>query len=147
MTAVSRRRSLGWIAALLVAAPAAAEVVVPLRTIPANSVIAPEDLGFSDDAIPGAVADPNEAVGLEARVALYAGRPIRPSDLRPPALVERNAVVPLVFRSGALTIVAEGRALDRASLGEAVRVINLSSRVTVTAVVGADGAAHVGALP
>lgn len=129
--------------ALLLAVPAAAEVVVPLRTIPAQTVIAAEDLGLADATIPGAVGDPALVIGQEARVALYAGRPIRPGDLGPPAVVERNGLLPLIFRHGTLLITAEGRALDRAGAGELLRVMNTASRTTVTARLGADGAAHV----
>lgn len=127
----------------LLAAPAAAEIVVPLRTIPPQAVIAAGDLGLAEGEVPGAVTDSGQAIGLEARVALYPGRPIRPQDLAPPAVVERNALVSLVFQRGPLLIVAEGRALDRAGPGEAVRVMNLASRVTVTARMGPDGLAYV----
>lgn len=128
---------------ILLAAPAHSQSVVPLRTIPPQTVIAPGDVGLSDLQVPGAVSDPAEAIGLEARVALYPNRPIRPQDLAPPAVVERNAIIPLIFQSGALLIAAEGRALDRAGPGEAIRVMNIASRVTVTARIGADGAAYV----
>jgi flagella basal body P-ring formation protein FlgA len=93
--------------------------------------------------VPGAVADPAEIVGLEARVALYPGRPIRPGDVGLPAVVERNQVVPLIFQRGTLLITAEGRALDRAGPGDVIRVMNVASRTTVSARVGADGAAYV----
>ncbi len=127
----------------LLATPAAAEIVVPLRTIPPQALIAADDLGMSDAVVPGAVTDPAQAVGLEARVALYPGRPIRPGDLAAPAVVERNAILPLVYQSGGLLITAEGRALDRAGAGELIRVMNLASRATVTARLGLDGAAYV----
>jgi flagella basal body P-ring formation protein FlgA len=131
------------ILALLAAGSAEAQALVPVRTIPPRAVVAASDLAIADAAVPGALTDLAAAVGMEARVALYPGRPIRAGDLGPPALVERNALVPLVFRAGGLVIVAEGRALDRAGAGEAVRVMNLASRVTVTARMGADGMAHV----
>ena len=41
-------------------------------------------------------------------------------------------------------IVTEGRALDRAGIGERLRVLNLSSRTTVTATVQGAGLATVG---
>jgi flagella basal body P-ring formation protein FlgA len=133
--------------ALLAAPPAAAETLVALRTIRAQTVIGPGDVGLAPGVTPGALTQPEQALGLEARVALYPGRPIHPADLGPPALVERNARVTLVFRSGALTITAEGRALSRAAAGEAVRVMNLSSRATVTGTVEPDGRVAVAALP
>lgn len=128
---------------IALASPSVAEIVVPVRTIPPQSVIVAGDLGLSDAEVPGAVSEPSQAIGLEARVALYPGRPIRPQDLGPPAVVERNAIVPLVFRRGNLLITAEGRALDRAGPGEVIRVMNIESRTTVTARLGVDGAAYV----
>lgn len=128
---------------LLLALPAAAQTVVPVRTIPPQAIVTAEDLALTDAVVPGAISDPAQAVGLEARVALYPNRPIRPQDLGPPAVVERNAIVPLIYQSGSLLITAEGRALDRAGPGELIRVMNTASRTTVTARVGADGAAYV----
>jgi len=138
---------LSALAAALPGPAVAAEALVATRTIRATEVIGPADIAPGTAAIPGALTDPAFAVGQEARTILYAGRPIRPGDLGPPALVERNATVVLVYRRGGLSIRAEGRALGRAGPGEALRVINLASRSTVTGVVGADGAVHVGNPP
>jgi len=80
---------------------------------------------------------------MEARVALYAGRPIRQGDVGPPAVVDRNQIIPLVYMRSGVMISTEGRALDRAGPGDLIRVMNLSSRSTVTARVGSDGAAYV----
>ena len=134
-----------FLAALLLiwAMPAAADMVVAARTIPARSVIAPEDLAMQEGEAVGAVTDPAQLIGQEALVALYAGRPIRLADVGPPAVVERNAVIPLIYQSGGLTISTEGRAMDRASPGDLIRVMNLSSRTTVTARIDETGAAHV----
>ena len=95
--------------------------------------------------MPGAVGAIELAVGQEAKVALYPGRPILESQLGAPALVERNAVVRMIYADGPLRIVTEGRALDRAAAGEAVRVMNLASRQTVTGTVAPDGSIEVGA--
>lgn len=131
---------------MLVASGAQAwgDTVVATRTIRALSVIQPEDVDIVPDIIPGALTRPEDAIGLEARVSLYAGRPIHPGDLAAPALIERNQIIPLIYRNGALTIKTDGRALARGSEGEAIRVLNLSSKVTVTAIVDTTGAAVVG---
>lgn len=120
------------------------DTVVATRTIRALSVIQPEDVDIVAEVIPGALTHPEDAIGLEARVSLYAGRPIRPGDLAVPALIERNQIIPLIYRNGTLTIKTAGRALARGGEGEAIRVLNLSSKVTVTATVDATGAAVVG---
>jgi flagella basal body P-ring formation protein FlgA len=131
------------IALLLAAVPAWGEVLTPARTIPAQTVIGPGDIVHSDLVIPGALTDPAAVIGMEARVALYPGRPILASDIGLPAVVERNAIVPLIYASAVLHIATEGRALDRAGPGDVIRVMNLASRTTVTARIGADGAAYV----
>lgn len=123
------------------AGAAAAEGVVALRTIRAQSTIGAEDIGLA----PGADASAAAAlVGLEARVTLFPGRPIHPGDVGPVAIVMRNQTVELLFLSGALAIQTEGRSLDRAAIGETVRVMNLASRTTVTGRVRPDGTVVVG---
>jgi flagella basal body P-ring formation protein FlgA len=129
---------------LLLASPAVAENVVATRTIPAGSVIGPEDVTLVDAVLPGVLTDVSLALGQEARVAIYAGRPVRASDLGPPTLVQRNQLVPLIYRSGGLAITTEGRALARGSVGEVIRAMNLGSRTTVSGRIGADGAVYVG---
>jgi len=129
---------------VLAAAPALAESVVATRTIRAQTVIGPEDLTLVAAELPGALTDPSAALGLEARVAIYAGRPVLPEDLGRPTLVQRNQVVALIYLSGSLAISTEGRALARGSEGDTVRVINLASRSTVTGRIGPDGAVYVG---
>ena len=51
----------------------------------------------------------------------------------------------MIYADGPLRIATEGRALDRAAAGEAVRVMNLASRQTVTGTVAPDGSIEVGA--
>lgn len=129
---------------LLLAGPALGESVVATRTIPAQSVIGPDDVTLVDAALHGALGDVSLAMGKEARVAIYAGKPVRPSDLGPPTLVQRNQLVPLIYRSGGLAITTEGRALARGSEGEVIRIMNLGSRTTVSGRIGPDGAVYVG---
>jgi flagella basal body P-ring formation protein FlgA len=135
-----------WRLVLLVAlaTPVSAESLVATRTIRAKSLVTAEDLALVSAELPGALSDPGLAVGLEARVAIYAGKPVRPGDLGPPTLVERNQLVTLIFRAGGLAIFTEGRALARGSEGDDIRVMNLGSRNTVTGRVGPDGAVYVG---
>lgn len=129
------------LAAFLVAlgAPAAADTVLAARTIRAQTIIGPDDVVMKAVDVPGAATSPESVIGLEARVSLYAGRPIRKGDVGQPALVDRNQIVPLVFENNGLQITAEGRSLSRAGAGEIVRVMNMSSRNTVSGRVLPDG--------
>lgn len=137
------RVALGLLLALS-AAPALAASVTPVRPIRAQTVVSAADLELAEASAPGAVEAIAAAAGLEARVTLYPGRPVLVSQLGPPALVERNQLVRMVFQRGSLAIAAEGRALDRGGVGERVRVMNLGSRQIVTGAVAADGSIEVG---
>lgn len=121
-----------------------AQSVTPVRAIRSHAVLMPEDLALAEESVPGAVASIEEAVGQEAKVALYPGRAILAGQIGAPALVERNAVVRMSFVKGPLRIVTDGRALDRGAAGELVRVMNLDSRQTVSGTVAADGSVEVG---
>ncbi|MCY1128698.1 flagellar basal body P-ring formation chaperone FlgA [Frigidibacter sp. RF13] len=123
----------------LLPAQLAAETLVAARTIPARTILAVEDLEPGLKPVAGAVEDPADAIGMEARITIYKGFPIFAEKLAAPALVERNAKVILLYRTAGLSITAEGRALARAGAGEVIRVMNVASRTTVTGTVTADG--------
>lgn len=129
------------LAALLVALPSAApaETVLAARTMRAQTIVTAQDVVVKDVEVEGALSDVNEIIGMETRVALYAGRPIRPGDVGPPAIVERNQIVSLVFEQGGIAIFSEGRALARGGSGDFIRVMNLASRITVSGRVRPDG--------
>ncbi len=120
---------------LLAAYPAAADIYTPTRVIRAKEVIGPGDVvrHVSD------MAGPDAVIGLEARLTLYPNQPIRTGDVGPPAIVERNQVVTLTFATGGLRIATDGRVLDRGAAGDMVRVINLSSRTSVSGRVHENG--------
>lgn len=123
-----------------------ADSVVALRTLPALSVVSEADITLVDAEIDGALTELDLAVGQEVKTTVYAGRPLRPQDLGSPALVDRNQIVALIYRSGTLTIAAEGRALQRGAEGDVIRVMNLASKSTVSGRITPDGRVTVGDL-
>lgn len=127
----------------ILGAPLGAETIVAARTLPARTIISPDDVLLRDVNVVGGLAQIETVIGQEARVALYAGRPIRLGDIGPPAVVERNQVVMLVYERGSIMISTDGRALDRAGPGDLIRVMNLTSRATVTARIDETGTAFV----
>lgn len=126
---------------------AAAETVVAARTIRAQTTITPEDLTSIAAMVPGAIIAKSEAVGLEARVVLYSGRPIMAGDIGPAAIIERNQVINVIYQASGLKISAAARALGRAGPGDLLRVMNLTSKSTVSGIVAPDGTVYVGDLP
>jgi len=135
------------VASLLLPFPTVADTVVAARTLRSHTVLTESDVAIVAGESAGAISDISEVIGMETRVTIYEGRPLRPGDLGPAALVERNQIITLAYAAGGLSIVTEGRALGRAGAGETVRVMNLSSRTTVSGVVSAGGMVVVGAAP
>lgn len=132
-------RVVAFISLWLLPVAAFADIVVPTRTIRAKEIIESTDLQVKSGEAPGAVNDPVDLFGQEAKTALYPGRPILKASVGPPALVDRNDLVTLVFVKGGLSIAVEGRALGRGAAGDRIRVMNLSSRTTVTGKIRPDG--------
>lgn len=128
-----------FILAICLSGQALGDTVVPTRTIRAQQVIASSDVTLRNIEAPGGFTEISEVVGLEARVTLYAGRPVRSGDVGPPARIERNQRVALVYDRAGLLIRTDGRALDRAGVGEIVKVMNMSSRATLFGQVQPDG--------
>ncbi|UWQ04885.1 flagellar basal body P-ring formation chaperone FlgA [Aliiroseovarius crassostreae] len=131
------------LALLLLPTAIQADTVLAARTMRANSILTAADLTVTTGDIPGTYVSMEELVGQETRSVLYAGRPIRLNDVGPPALVDRNQIIILIYETGGLRIAAEGRALARGGIGDRVRVMNLSSRSTITGTIQPDGSVSV----
>ncbi|MGJ8626842.1 MAG: flagellar basal body P-ring formation chaperone FlgA [Sulfitobacter sp.] len=127
----------------LLSLPVNAETVVPTRTIRANAIITETDVTLAQSTNAQGYARVLDVVGQEARTVLYPGRPILFDDVGPPAIVMRNQLVQVQFFGNGLSIVTEGRALERGAVGDNVRIMNLSSRATLFGQVQQDGTIHV----
>ncbi len=122
---------------------AGAETLVATRLIRATDVVQPQDVRLAHPPREGAARDATQVVGLEARVAIYPGQPVRLADLRPAAVIERNEIVRMIYRQNGLMILTDGRVLGRGALGDIVSVMNLSSRQSVQGIVKASGLVEV----
>lgn len=116
-----------------------AETVVAARNIRSKTILTEADLKLAAGNMPIGFSSIEDVVGQETRVILYAGRPVRHTDIGPPALVERNQIVTLAYTAGPIAILTEGRSLGRAGVGETIRVLNLSSRNSVSGIVLPNG--------
>lgn len=120
-----------------------ADSIVPVKTIRANTILTEAHITINPALSGAGMSDLESVIGMETRVVLYAGRPILPDYLMQPAVVQRNEIAPLVFRQSGLAISTSGRVLDRGAVGDTVRVMNLSSRVTLFGVVLPNGSVDV----
>lgn len=78
-----------------------------------------------------------------ARRTLLPNRPILLSDLKSPDLVRAGVPTPIVYRAGGIVISGLGLPLASAGEGEAIRVRNADSGITISGVVAADGSIEV----
>ena len=124
--------------------PAFAQSVVALSGIRAQTVITAQMVALAEADTLGAYTVLEQVIGMEARVNIYPGRAIMLDALGTPAILERNQHVVMRFVRGSLTIYSEGRVLDRAGVGERVRVMNMDSKAVIFGRVGADGVIEVG---
>lgn len=131
--------------AAMLAAPVSADTVVATRTIRAQSQIGETDVTLSATQIVGGIDQLSGVIGKEARVTLYAGRPVQAKDVGPVAIVDRNQLITLSYFQSGLHITAEGRALARGGVGDRIRIMNLTSRATLSGTIQADGSVIVGA--
>lgn len=121
------------------ASAAFAQTVVPTHTLRPGDIVSMEDVHLADAGVLGTYSDISQVLGFEVQRILYRGRPIRMGDVGAPALVERNEIVTLIYRTGTLSIATEGRSLGRGATGDVLKVLNLSSRNTVMGRVGETG--------
>lgn len=132
-----------YISAALFALPALADTVVPARTIRPFQLITEMDVTFAAGDLASGFSRLSDVIGQEARVALYAGRPILMGDIGPPAVVDRNQIVALRYNANGISIATEGRALERGAIGDRIRVMNLGSRATLFGQILNDGTIQV----
>ncbi|RDE10260.1 flagellar basal body P-ring formation chaperone FlgA [Pelagibacterium lacus] len=101
------------------------------RTLPEGAVLGADDvvmrlvpLAYAETA--GLVAY-QEAIGMQLQRQTRAGVMLRPADIAAPQVVGRNETVTIIYREGALTLTATGKALNAASLSQPVSVLNTMS--------------------
>jgi len=116
-------------------APGSSQDVLAARTLKVGTVLRKADLRVPDREDADVAELLAALVGLETRRAIYTGRPVVAADLGPPTLVQRNAVIVMIYSDRGLDIRTEGRALESGGASEVVRVINLTSRQSILATV------------
>lgn len=123
-------------------------VPVSNRRLQPNEIIREEDLDITE--LPWqrvssfAVLDAQELVGKQVKRMIVKGRPIHSQSVVPPIIISRGQIVKIQLNHGALQLVTAGKAIKDAHLGQEVRVVNLSSNKTITAIALGDGIVEVG---
>lgn len=128
-------------------AEALVEVPSLARTVAAGERISAADIVWIEqraNRLPAdAVLDPVEIEGLEAKRTLRPGTPLRRYDVMVPSVIRKNDLITVFYTRPGITLAARGRALEDASQGAAMRVLNLQSNRVIEAVAEAPGRARI----
>lgn len=120
--------------------------VYPISRIPVLSapkspgdVIAASDIDYIEmrapDITSSMMTDAARLIGQTPRRGIAALKPVTASDVRMPMIVKKGDLVTMVLKSSAISLTAQGRAMDNGAEGEAIRVMNNSSKQVVDAIV------------
>lgn len=127
------------------------EAAVLARGVERNEVIKSSDVVIErrpKAEVGNDAASRDNTVGMQARRQLRAGQALRVTDLAKPDLVTRDQNVTLIYESGGLYLTIRGKALEGGTEGDAVNVLNLQSKRTVSGIVVGRGQVSVAvALP
>jgi flagella basal body P-ring formation protein FlgA len=125
------------------------EIPVLKRAVRNGQIIEAEDIEIRD--IPvlqtrgDTVTDIGSLIGKSPSHSISPSRPIRVHEIAQPAMIKRNSVVQMHYRSGSMEIITSGQAMEDGAKGEFINVKNLASKKIVQAMVADNG--HVSVNP
>lgn len=105
------------------------------RTIEAGEIVQRRDMAPQSGGrlhVPGAVNEPSEIVGMQATRRLHAGTVVTKDQWKDLPLIKKGQGVRIVLETPHLRIVAPGESLQEGRAGERIRILNLSSRQSVS---------------
>jgi len=130
----------GWRYEFVVRALVSAEVLVAALDIPANQVLAADDVMLQRHDISGiadSLNDVQAVVGLRGKRTLRSGDVLRQGVLAQPDMIKRGQPVRIVARRDLIEVSMEGEALDNGARDAVVRVRNANGTVIRARVKGA----------
>lgn len=114
-------------------------VWVAKSTLERGKLVAPDDIELKKKNIStaqgGYITDPDEIVGLTVKRRIRGLQVVIPSQLEQPILVTRGQQVLMIAEQDGIEARMPGEALKNGRKGELIKVKNLSSKRTVTAIV------------
>ena len=120
-------------------------------TLPSGSILKASDIVMQPvplrAAQSGNIASPDQLVGKQLQRQSSVGMVLKASDVSDPQIIARSDLVTVYLHAGPLTLTIKGTALNAASLGEPVAVLNATSKKLVHGIARADGAVEVTAGP
>ncbi len=122
------------------------DFLVAARPIRPGQIVGPDDIALRHGDLAAqpatALTDPSRAIGAHVRIAVAEGNTLRADMLRLPPAVRAGQSVRVIGSGPGFTVSNEGRALNRAAEGEAVRV-RLNNGQVVDGTARSDGTVEV----
>ncbi len=91
----------------------------------------------------GALTDPDDVVGKQARTNIRANAPLARKDFQRPILIRRSEKVTVTYLMSGMKLTSRAQAMDDGAKGDVIDVMNLQSRRIVPAIVTSRGQVRV----
>ncbi len=108
----------------------------PLRP---GDVISANDIDYVDmlstSISSSMITEASGLIGKTPRRGIVAMKPLTMADVQQPVIVKKGDLVTMVLKNNALSLTVQGRAMDNGAEGDAIRVMNPSSKQVIDAVV------------
>ena len=116
---------------------ATVQAVVSTRRLAIGDVVKPDDVRLmqlrAERVRPGTAQRLEDVVGMQLRRPIGTELPFMTADLMLPQIIAKNEVVLMVVEGPGISLTTQGRALEAASRGGRLSVMNLASRNIVEA--------------
>lgn len=114
-------------------------VPVLVRSIGRGEVVGANDITWMtvrvDQLKRDTITDPEQLIGHTPRRFVQAGAAVHGHEIERPRLIDKGSIVTMIYKTPYMELSAQGRALDQGGIGDQVRVQNLQSNQTVTAII------------
>lgn len=110
-------------------------VVVTKQPLARGAILKPSDVAVEQrnahDVPNDALTLPEQAIGMETKVALAAAAPLPRAALAAPVVVKKGDLVTMLIETPILKLSVAGEALEAGAAGSAIKVMNRSSKQAV----------------
>jgi flagella basal body P-ring formation protein FlgA len=133
-------------AAPAAAKPRAVQVLAYLHSLNAGDIVHAEDLTWSKEVVADGDAprDADAVIGMAARRPLREGAAVSLRDVSTPQVIRKDDMVAVVFALGGVNLTLQAKAMEGATAGQVLNVINPVSKKVIQAVATGPGQAIVG---
>lgn len=122
------------------------QVLAYLHSLNAGDIVHAEDLTWSKEAVADTEAprDADAVIGMAARRPLREGSAVSLRDVSAPQVIRKDDMVAVVFNLGGVNLTLQAKAMEGATAGQVLSVVNPASKKVIQAVAVGPGQAVIG---